>query len=158
VIDAICSTAGVWTLVACTTTCAQPSTLVVPDVAVAQTATPGEAETPSTVPDDETVAAAELLLHVTVGVMPGPALIAATSVTDWPTEMVAEAGATVTLVIGLTACAGGTVTLSPHAAAMIAVAATREERRTLMNNPLEVKNDCTIPRNMWTTQRIGNPL
>jgi hypothetical protein len=72
---------------------AQLSTLVVPELAVAQIATPGEADTPRTVPLF-TVAAAELLLHVTVAVTPAAALTAAVSVTVWPIEMVDVWGAT----------------------------------------------------------------
>jgi hypothetical protein len=73
--------------------------------------------------------------------------------------MLADAGATCTLLILPAGVVGWTMlTLSPQAAAMIAVAATKsEERRTLMNYPLEVKSDYTIPRNMRTAGRIGNP-
>jgi hypothetical protein len=122
----------------------QAVTVATPDaLAAAQTATPGEAAMPATTverPPCVTVAEAELLvLHVTVGVMPVVALTAAVSVTDCPTLIVAVLGATCTLLIAPVAVVlvGWTMlTLSPQAAAMIAVAATnRDERRTLMYDP-----------------------
>jgi hypothetical protein len=156
VTDAICRTAGTICGAGCTTIDAQLVAETLDTVVEAQTATPADDATPVTRPVADTVAAAGVFDdHVTVPVAPVLALTAAVNCTVWPTAIVAVFGATVTLTVG-----GGfvTVTLSPQAAAMIAVAATRDERRTLMNNPLEVKNDCTIPRNMRTTGRIGNPL
>jgi hypothetical protein len=159
VIEAICTVAATIWLAGVTTTVAQASMLEVPDVAVAQIATPGEAVTPVTSPEAETEAAAELLeLHATVGVTPAAALTAAVSVIDWPTVISAELGATCTLVIA-PVFGPTTLTLSPHAAATIAVAATkRDERRTFMNDPLEVKSDSASLPNMPTRRRLGNPL
>lgn len=111
---------------------------------MAQIATPGVAASAVTRPAVETEAfVASDEDHVTVVAMPGSALTAATSVTAWPIVSVTAAGATAMLLIlpgatgvvvvvvvvvevNVTAVGPATVTLSPHAAAKIATAATAE--------------------------------
>jgi hypothetical protein len=145
VTDAICRTAGVTSVGGWITTVAQFSTLAAPvAVAVAQIATPGDAVTPRTVVlvllDADSVAAELLDDHATVAVTPASTLTAAVSVTVWPALIVAELGATSTLSILPAVLLGPTtLTLSPQAAAITAVAAMSDRRRTLMYYPPEVK-------------------
>jgi hypothetical protein len=103
--------------------------------AEAQIAMPGVSATAVIAPDvalTDTLLAS-LVVHATVYVAPASAFTAATMLSVWPTDKVAVAGDTVTLLTAGVGVTGWmTLTLSPHAAATTAAAARRVERRTFM--------------------------
>jgi len=123
-----------------TTTEAQPF-LFVSTEEVAQTATPGVAATAVATPVALTDTF-EPSLDAQVTAVPAPfdTSTTAENETVWPTAITAVAGATdtlLTLAAGVVVSGPTTLTLSPQAAAKIATAATKVERRTFMPTSME---------------------